>query len=253
MVDCPENGRMPLQWSMTENMWPDGCTEPIPELIVMLTQNDRTVANAAEIFDQCRGSRAHMWGFKEEGLPPEEMRALFHAMKDHGMTTFLEVVTYTEPEGLAGAQLAVDCGCDVLMGTMYAPSIHALCQRHGVRYMPFVGQITGRPSVLEGTISQMVQEAKACLSLGVDGFDLLGYRYTGNAAELNRQFVAQVPAPVCLAGSINSYQRLDEVLEARPWAITIGSAFFENCFDGTFCQQIDRVCAYLQNHGGSRR
>ena len=43
---------------------------------------------------------------KEEGLPPEEMRALYRRMKACGKKTALEVVAYTEAEGLQGAQLA---------------------------------------------------------------------------------------------------------------------------------------------------
>jgi phosphoribosylformimino-5-aminoimidazole carboxamide ribonucleotide (ProFAR) isomerase len=74
----------------------------------------------------------------------------------------------------------------------------------------------------------------------------LGYRYVGDAARLNREFVSRVPAPVCLAGSIDSYQRLDEVKEAHPWAFTIGSAFFDKKFGETFEEQINAVCDYME-------
>lgn len=77
------------------------------------------------------------------------------------------------------------------------------------------------------------------------GIDLLGYRYTGDAVELNKRFVAGVKAPVCLAGSVSSYQRLDEVKDADSWTFTIGGAFFENKFDGTFAEQIDKVVDYM--------
>lgn len=115
--------------------------------------------------------------------------------------------------------------------------------------MPFVGEIVGRPSVLTGTLAGMVAEAERYLAEGAYGIDLLGYRYTGDAAALNREFVAALDAPVCLAGSINSYARLDEVKEAAPWAFTIGSAFFDDCFGGTFCEQIDKVCDYMKGAG----
>ena len=170
-----------------------------PELIVMLTHNDRTVADAAEIFEACKDSKAQYWGFKEEGLPLDQMKQLYARMKACGKTTFLEVVAYTEAECLRGAEMGVECGVDILMGTLYFPSVHEYCKEHQLRYMPFVGKITGRPSVLEGTIDGMIAEAKGLLEKGVDGFDLLGYRYTGDAVELNRRFVAEVPAPVCLA------------------------------------------------------
>ncbi len=217
-----------------------------PKLIVMLTHNDRTVENAYEIFDQCKDSKAEYWGFKEEGLPLEEMKKLYAYMKECGKTTFLEVVAYTEEECLAGAQMGVDCGVDILMGTLYFDSINDLCKANGIKYMPFVGKITGRPSVLEGTIQGMIDEANSYLAKGVYGFDLLGYRYTGDAVQLNKEFVAGVDAPVCLAGSVQSYQRLDEVKDAGSWTFTIGGAFFENKFDGTFAEQIDKVVDYME-------
>lgn len=217
-----------------------------PELIVMLTHHDQTVGNAAEIFAACKESKARFWGFKEAPLPLAEMQALYSAMKACGKTTFLEVVAYTPDECLAGAEMAVACGCDVLMGTVYSDDINALCQAHGIKYMPFVGEITGRPSVLDGSIEGMIAEAERYLAKGVYGIDLLGYRYVGDAAALNKAFVAAVDAPVVLAGSINSDQRLDEVKEAAPWAFTIGGAFFEKRFGDDFCAQIDHVCDYMK-------
>ena len=216
-----------------------------PELIVMLTHNDCTVENAYKIFDECKNSKANFWGFKEKPLPVNQMKELYDYMKKCGKTTFLEVVEYTEKECLEGAKIAVECGCDILMGTLFFDSVNDYCKQHNLKYMPFVGQVTERPSILNGTVEGMINEANEYLKKGVYGFDLLGYRYTGNAVELNKKFVAQVNAPVCLAGSINSYKRLNEVKDANPWAFTIGSAFFENKFDGTFDEQIDKVCDYI--------
>ena len=217
-----------------------------PELVVMLTHNDRTVADAAEIFQSCKNSKAKFWGFKEEGLPLKDMKKLFRYMKECGKTTFLEVVAYTEAECLEGAKMGVECGVDYLMGTMYFDSINEYCKAHHLKYMPFVGKITGRPSILEGTIEGMIDEANNLLKKGVYGFDLLGYRYTGDAALLNRDFVKNMKVPVCIAGSVNSYERLQEIKDVSPWAFTIGGAFFENKFDGTMKEQIDKVCNFMK-------
>lgn len=221
-----------------------------PELIVMLTHNDRTVENAAEIFEACKDTKAKYWGFKEVGLPLDEMKALCTAMKAAGKTTFLEIVAYTEEECLAGAQMAVDCGFDYLMGTMYFDSVRDLMRKAGLKYMPFVGDIRDRPSVMYGTIESTIQEALDLIKAGnIDGVDLLGYRFKGDAVKLNHDFVAAVQphCPVCLAGSVSSYQRLDEVASTGAWAFTIGGAFFENKFDGTFAEQIDKVVDYMQS------
>lgn len=216
-----------------------------PILIVMLTNNDLTVENACELFELSKDSKADFWGFKEEALPFDQMKKLYAYMKECGKTTALEVVAYTEEKCIEGAKMAAECGCDLLMGTKFFDSVNEFCKEHGLKYMPFVGDITGRPSVLDGTIDGMIEEAKSCLEKGVYGFDLLGYRFVGDAVELNRRFVSEVDAPVVIAGSVNSYKRLDELKEASPWAFTIGSAFFENTFGSGLTEQINNVCDHM--------
>ncbi|MBQ7705902.1 MAG: hypothetical protein IJT73_10865 [Selenomonadaceae bacterium] len=218
-----------------------------PELIVMLTHHDRTVSNAYEIFSQCKDTSAKFWGFKEDGLPFDEMKKLFAFMKDCGKVTALEVVAYTEKECIEGAKMAVNCGVNILMGTTFFDSVNEICRENNLKYLPFVGKVTERPSILNGTLEEMVDEAREYISKGVYGINLLGYRYTGDATALNESFVAQVNAPVCLAGSVNSYQRLDEIKKAAAWTFTIGGAFFENKFGGTFAEQINKVCDYIRN------
>lgn len=217
----------------------------IPQLIVMLTYNDLTVENAAEIFEACKDTKAQFWGFKERPLPLAQMKALFARMKECGKTTVLEVVAYTEDECLEGAKMALDCGCDILMGTLYFDSVNDFCKNHRLQYMPFVGEISGRPSIFSGNMDDIIASANRCIKNGVDGFDLLGYRYVGDAVTFNKRFVREVNAPVCIAGSVNSYQRLDELKVAAPWAFTIGSAFFKHTFGDSFSEQINRVCEYM--------
>ena len=220
----------------------------IPELIVMLTHNDKTVENAIEVFEGAKNSKAKFWGFKEVGIPEDQMIDLVKRMKAAGKTTFLEVVDYTEEGCIAGAECGVRCGFDVLMGTMYFDSVKKIAEDAGMKYMPFVGQISGRPSILEGTIQGMIDEANNLVDTkGIKGFDLLGYRYTGDAVKLNAEFVKNVRGDVCLAGSVASFQRLDEVKATGAWAFTIGGAFFENKFgaDKTFGEQIDIVVDYM--------
>ena len=215
------------------------------ELIVMLTHNDLTVENAYEIFEQCQDTKARYWGFKEQPLPIEEMKRIYSKMKECGKRTVLEVVAYTEAEGLEGAQMAATCGCDVLMGTCYSESIHKLCQQHNIDYMPFVGDIVGRPSILKGSIESMIAQAKMLKDKGVFGIDLLGYRYEEDPEKLISDYVKQVGNPVCVAGSIDSYERLQFIKKVQPWAFTIGSAFFENKFGDTFAEQINKVCDFI--------
>ena len=219
----------------------------IPELIVMLTWHDKTVEDAIEVFQASKDAPAKYWGFKEVGLPEDKMTELVQMMKDAGKKTFLEVVAYTEEECIAGAEIGVRCGFDCLMGTLYFDSVKKIADEAGMEYMPFVGQISGRPSVLEGTIEGMIEEANTLIETkGLIGFDLLGYRYTGDAVKLNSEFVKNVKGKVCLAGSVASFQRLDEVKATGAWAFTIGGAFFEKKFgEGDFAQQITTVVEYM--------
>ncbi len=219
----------------------------IPELIVMLTHNDKTVADAIEVFEASKDTPAIYWGFKEAGLEKDKMKKLVKMMKQAGKTTFLEVVEYTEDECIAGAKIGVECGFDILMGTMYFDSVRDIAKEAGMKYMPFVGEITGRPSILGGTIDGMIEEANSLIEKGIDGIDLLAYRFTGDPEELAARFVKEVDLPVCLAGSIKSFERLDKMKEIAPWTYTIGSAFFDKKFgDISFADQIKVVCDYMK-------
>ncbi len=217
-----------------------------PILIVMLTYNDHTIKNACEIFDECKNSKAEYWGFKEEGISCDEMKKLFKYMKDCGKTTVLEVVAYTEDKCLQGAKTAVECGCDILMGTVFFDSVYEICKKHGIKYLPFVGKVSKRPSILEGDIADIINEANLLVSKGVSGFDLLGYRHTENPTLLNKSFVSAVDADVCIAGSVDSYKKIDEIIENGAWAFTIGGAFFDKTFGENICEQIDRVATYIE-------
>jgi len=42
----------------------------------------------------------------------------------------LEVVAYTEKECIEGAKMAVECGCDILMGTIFFDSVNELCKKN---------------------------------------------------------------------------------------------------------------------------
>ena len=217
----------------------------VPILIVMLTYNDKTVENAYEVFEKYKNSKAEYWGFKESPLPLDEMKKLYSYMKKCGKKTVLEVVEYSEEAGLAGAKMGVECGVDLLLGTKYYDSINDYCKKHNLKYMPYVGNVNSRPSVLEGSVTEMIDEANKYLQKGVYGIDLLGYRYRGDSVKLNKSFVSGINAPVCIAGSVDSYKRLDEVKDTHTWSFTIGSAFFDNKFKGSFGEQIDKVIDYI--------
>ena len=200
------------------------------KIIIMLTHNDRTVKNAQEVFDSCK------------------MAKLVASMKAAGKTTFLEVVTYSEEDCMAGAKVAVEMGFDYLMGTLFFDSVYAYLQKHQVKYLPFCGKVSGSPSVLEGSFDEIIADARSMLAKGVYGIDLLAFRHA-QGAELAEAYCAAVDAPVVIAGSINSNERIDFINRVDPWAFTMGSALFtENFAPGQgFRKNLEAVAAYMDS------
>ena len=218
-----------------------------PEIIVMLTHHDVTVQNAMEVFETCKDLPVKFWGFKNVGLPKDQMKALTAAMKAAGKTTFLEVVTYDEESCMDGAKTAVECGFDCLMGTLFYESVHNYLKEQGLTYMPFVGKVSGSPSILEGTNEEIIQNAKDLMAKGIKGFDILAYRHVIDGEKLAREFCAAVDAQICIAGSINSYGRIDTMFDIGPWTFTMGSALFEKKFvpEGDFRTNLKAVADYM--------
>lgn len=221
-----------------------------PEMIVMLTYNDKTVQNAHSLFDTLSTTPVNYFGFKDVGLPTDEMKRLVDRMNEAGKTTCLEVVSLSEEEGLQGAKLAVELGFGVLMGTLYYDSISRYLRDKPVKYFPFPGHVHSHPSVLDGSAEEIIEHARQLEINGVDGMDLLTYRFTGDdPGALLREVVAATTVPIVSAGSINSFERLGEVCDAGAWGFTIGTAFFEKKFreDGSFRDNVMCVHDWLQN------
>lgn len=219
-----------------------------PDIVIMLTHHDVTVKNAAEVFEECKDIEAvKLWGFKNVGLPKDQMKALTAAMKAAGKTTFLEVVTYDEESCLDGARTAIECGFDCLMGTIYYDSVAAVLKEAGMEYMPFVGKVSGSPSILEGTNEEIIQNAKDLMAKGMTGFDILAYRHVVDGEKLAREFCAAVDAKICIAGSISSFERIDTMFDIGPWGFTMGSALFDKKFvpNGTFRENLQAVADYM--------
>jgi hypothetical protein len=219
-----------------------------PELIVMLTHHDKTVPDALDLFERTKEFPIKHWGFKDVGLPPDKMQTVVTAMKAAGKTTFLEVVSLSEADGLRGARLAVELGFDILMGTVFYPSIGDYLKDKPVHYYPFPGHVHSHPSILDGEIAEIVAHACELEAYGVQGLDLLTYRYNGEATYLLKQVVEATKVPIVSAGSIATFERIHEVWDAGAWGFTIGSAFFDRKFvpDGSFEDNVLVVCNWLE-------
>jgi phosphoribosylformimino-5-aminoimidazole carboxamide ribonucleotide (ProFAR) isomerase len=115
--------------------------------------------------------------------------------------------------------------------------------------------VHSHPSILDGKIEEIVDDVKSMTAKEVDGFDLLTYRYTGDAVELLREVVKASNLPLVSAGSIDSYNRIQEVWGAGTWGFTIGSAFFDKKFipNGSFKENISAVCDWLEKHDPAKK
>ena len=224
-----------------------------PEFILMLTYNDSTVKDTLNIFRECKSPPVMHWGFKDVGLPPDEIKTLVDDMKAAGKTTYLEVVSLSEEDGLRGAKIAVESGFDILMGTVFFDSILEYLKGKPIKYYPFPGHIYDHLSILDGTIEDIVAHAKFLESKGVQGMDLLSYRYIGDAPLLLREVVKATSVPIVSAGSIDSYKRLAEVWNAGAWGFPIGSALFDKKFipNDSFLKNALAICDWLEKNDPS--
>jgi hypothetical protein len=212
-------------------------------LIVMLTHHDSTVENSLKVFSECRDLPVRFWGFKDVGLPLPQMKELVAAMKSEGKTTFLEVVTLEEADCMRGAKIAVECGFDYLMGTVFYDSVFEYLRGRSVKFFPFCGKVHGHPSILEGSVDEIVADGKRLEAKGAAGIDILAYRHATQPVEISRGLIEALSIPVVIAGSIDSVERLGTVSELSPWAFTIGSALFDRRFSpgATFRDQLSAV------------
>lgn len=223
------------------------------EILIMLTHNDMTVKNASEIFEECKDLPIQFWGFKDVGIPVEEMIALNRKMQDAGKTTFLEVVTYTEEECVEAAKLACECGFDYLTGTIYYPSVLEVVKDQPIRYFPFCGNVGGSPVTLQGTIDEIVADSERLIKEGVDGVDLVSYRLSeGDPEALMKKVIGKLGKDkVMIAGSINSVERINLMGELKPYAYTMGSALFDGKFvkNGGFRNNLKEVLKIIAERG----
>ena len=193
--------------------------------IFMLTRNDRTVPDASQQLQTALGLGVRHIGFKDIGLPLEQLKGLNAAIKAGGATSYLEVVSLDRESEIVSAKAAAEIGVDVLLGGTRVDDVLPIIKDTGIQYFPFPGRITGHPSVLEGTIEEIVESAKTITGRdGVHGLDLLAYRSAQNVPELMKAVCAAVSKPVYIAGSIATPERIAIVQSAGAAGFTIGTA-----------------------------
>ncbi len=216
--------------------------------IFMLTRNDRTVADAEQQLQTALGLGIRHIGFKDIGLPLEQLQRLNAAIKAGGATSYLEVVSLDRESEITSANVAVTIGVDMLLGGTRVNDVLPIIAGSGIQYFPFPGRITGHPSVLEGTIDEIVASAREiCAHEGVHGLDLLAYRSKENVPALMTAVCSAVSKPVYVAGSISSPDKIAILKTAGAAGFTIGTAALDGQYPADGKDEASQLTAILRD------
>jgi 4-hydroxythreonine-4-phosphate dehydrogenase len=194
------------------------------EFIFMLTRDDVTLPDAREVYASVASTGLRHVGCKDVGLPADELKALMDDIRARAHQSYLEVVSETPEATLESARAAAKIRPDHLIGGTLIEPVQEILRGTGVRFFPYVGRIVGHPCLLRGSIEEIVEDTRRAAALGVDGINLLAYRYDGDAEALTRAVVDATELPVICAGSVDSVERIRALDACGAWAFTIGTA-----------------------------
>lgn len=218
--------------------------------IFFMTYEDKTVDNAFEVFEEVKDTGLKNIGFKDVGLPMSALKKLKAKIDGTGMNSFLEVVSEDKESSIRSAKSALELDVDYLIGGygQYAQEIYDIIKGSGIKFYPYIGKVSGIPGRLRGEISDIVEEGKGKEEMGVDGIDLLAYRFDKDPVKLMKEVISALDIPVIVAGSINSRERIKEVVNAGATMFTIGTAIFDKKFvsSDSLTDQIEAVLEYVE-------
>ncbi|WP_189644413.1 cupin domain-containing protein [Mesorhizobium sp. M9A.F.Ca.ET.002.03.1.2] len=216
--------------------------------IFMLTRNDRTVEDASKQLQTALKLGVRHIGFKDIGLPIEQLKSLNAAIKAGGATSYLEVVSLDRDSEIASARAATEIGVDVLLGGTRVDDVLPVIAGTDIQYCPFPGRIAGHPSVLEGSIAEIVDSARTLAARdGVHGLDLLAYRSKEDVPVLIKAVCAAVSKPVYVAGSIDTPARIGVVKDAGAAGFTIGTAALDGKYPAPEKDVSSQLAAILRD------
>ncbi|MRT91759.1 4-hydroxythreonine-4-phosphate dehydrogenase [Ancylomarina sp. 16SWW S1-10-2] len=198
------------------------------DFIFMLTKDDQTVTDARAYIKEIASEGVKHMGFKDIGLPLNELKEITKDLRNEGVKVYLEVVSLDAESEKRSAKIAIDLNVDYLLGGTRPELIAPIVKDHKLKYYPFVGQIESHPSILKGTITEIANHAQQISAIdGVDGLDLLAYRFTGKDVPLLiREVCKKSTKPVIVAGSIDSKERIEVVKTTGASGFTVGTAAF---------------------------
>ncbi|HSO97967.1 MAG TPA: hypothetical protein VLP43_03375 [Solirubrobacteraceae bacterium] len=202
----------------------------LTEFIFMLTRDDRTISDARAVYESIAGTGVTHVGCKDVGLPREELGRLMDDIRANGHTSHLEVVSESEDATVRSAQVAAEIGPDYLIGGTLIEPVQEIIAGTELRFFPYIGQVIGHPCLLRGELDEIAQDARRVEKLGVDGINLLAYRYDRDVEALVEAVVGASSLPVIAAGSVDSAERIRALAERQVWAFTVGTAALDGKF-----------------------
>ncbi len=203
-----------------------------PTFIFMLTQDDVTVADARARVRELGDAGVSIVGFKDIGLPVEELKLLAQDIRRSGRQVALEVVSLDTGAELDSARAAVGLEVDYLLGGTCPEGVLPEITGTEIRYFPFCGEIRDHPSILMGASDAIARDAARLMAMdGVEGVDLLAYRWQdSDVPGMVARVVEAAGGKVIAAGSIDRPERVLDLATAGVSAFTVGTAAFSNRF-----------------------
>ena len=212
------------------------------DFVFMLTRDNSTVSDAADLVEAARPVGLKHIGFKDVGAEPEALRLLAAVIRAAGASVWMEIVSTSREDELRSIALGRDLGVDYLMGGVFAQEGVRLLEGSPTRYLPFAGRPEGHPTRLGGAAPEVEAHCRAFAALGCAGVDILAYR-ASEADPLDLVAACRRglggSGLVVAAGSIDRPARIAAVRAAGADAFTIGTAAID--------------CAYAPGAGRSKR
>ncbi|MGI5853060.1 MAG: hypothetical protein ACOX8I_01925 [Bacillota bacterium] len=218
--------------------------------IIMLTDNDLTVDNAADFFNSAKNAPTQNWGFKSIGQPHDVMYALAETIKSAGKNLFLESIIYTEEEYKFLAEFSKKAGVDCVLGTIYNRGLHEALNEAGVLYCPFIGKTPGFPARIIKSREEIMADLKEAIDNGVRSVSIPAYMHDKMSGRAILTMIREEAPdlPILVAGRVKTYERIDEMFELKT-SFTIGGALFRGeLTKGSFSDNVNTLSNYMEKN-----
>lgn len=196
--------------------------------IIMLTKGDLTIPDAVEVFQSIRDTGVSHIGFKDRGLSLEKLKELVQIVRKENIKIYFEIISHSKEDTLKSAETALELDADYLLGGKYIQDVLPIVKNR-IKYYPYAGKVVGHPCMLEGETEEIINEAVEFMASGVDGINLLAYRYKGNPEKLIIA-LKKADLPLLVAGNIDSKEKIRFLVKSDISAFTVGTALFDKKF-----------------------